>query len=170
MRSILAGAIILTGSLFLFGMGDESIPNLYQPRYMIYTSGQPSIFGMSELSEMGVKSVINVLPDKECVPGEAAIVNANQMEYYAVPFDPQSLSIDTVYEFAELLAVVEKPVLIHCSTGNHAGGMWFAYRVLYEKAPLAQGLKEGRTIGMQRAMEDAVFQFIVTNQTTQTAP
>ncbi len=170
MRNIFVTAIIFISSIFLFGAGDDSIPNLYQPRYLVFTAGQPTLFGMRELSEMGVKTVVNVLPEKECIPGEAAMVNANQMEYYALPFDPSGLNVRTIYEFADLLSVVDKPILIHCSTGNHVGGLWFAYRVLVEEASLAQGLREGRKIGMKPAMEDAVFEFIITARTTQTAP
>ena len=168
MRNTLVTMIVLISSIFVFA-SDDSIPNLYQPRYMVFTAGQPTLFGMRELSDMGVKTVINVLPEKECIPGEAATVSANEMEYYALPFDPSGLTIQTIYEFGELLSTVDRPVVIHCSTGNHVGGLWFAYRVLVEKAPLAQGMKEGRKIGMKPAMEDAVFEFIRT-QRTATAP
>jgi uncharacterized protein (TIGR01244 family) len=162
MKNILVTVIVFISSILLFGAGDDSIPNLYQPRYLVFTAGQPTLFGMRELSEMGVKTVVNVLPDRECIPGEAAMVSANQMEYYKFPFDPSGLSMQRIYEFGELLSAVDRPVLIHCSTGNHVGGLWFAYRVLIEKASLPQALKEGRRIGMKPAMEDAVFEFIRT--------
>lgn len=168
MRNALVTMIVLIGSIFVFAT-DDSIPNLYQPRYMVFTAGQPTSFGMRELSDMGVKTVINVLPEKECIPGEEATVSANEMEYHALPFDPSGLTIQTIYEFGELLNNVDRPVIIHCSTGNHVGGLWFAYRVLVEKAPLAQGMKEGRKIGMKQEMEDAVFEFI-RSQRTATAP
>lgn len=159
MKNILVTVIVFISSIFLFAAGDDSIPNLYQPRYLVFTSGQPTLFGMSEVAAMGVKSVVNVLPEEECIPGEDAMVRAQEMEYYRLPFD---LNMQTIYEFGEMLNSVEKPVLFHCSTGNHVGGLWFGYRVLVEKAPLAQALKEGRRIGMKPAMEDAVFEFIRT--------
>ena len=168
MKNILVVAGIFICSIFLFGAGDDSIPNLYQPRYLVFTSGQPTALGMREVSEMGVRSVINVLPEKECIPGEEAIVLTNEMEYYSLPFDPSALNLQTVREFGELLNTVEQPLLIHCSTGNHVGGLWFAYRVLVEKAPLARAMKEGRRIGMQPAMEDAVFEFIQTQTNSRT--
>lgn len=164
MRSILVTAIVFISSIFLCAASDDSIPNLYQPRYMIFTAGQPTLFGMKELSEMGVKTVINVLPERECIPGEDAMVRANQMEYYRLPFDPSGLTLQTIYEFEEKLRTADRPVLIHCSTGNHVGGLWFAYRVLVEKASLAQALKEGRKIGMKPAMEETVFEFIRTQK------
>jgi hypothetical protein len=39
--------------------------------------------------------------------------------------------------------------------------MWFAYRVLVEKAPLAIALKEARLIGLKPQMEDAIFNWVV---------
>ncbi len=168
MKNIFATGIVFLCSIVFVGAGNDSIPNLYQPRYLVFTAGQPTLFGMREVSEMGVKSVLNVLPEQECIAGEDAIVQANGMEYYRVPFDPSGIALQTIYEFAELLNTMEKPILIHCSTGNHVGGLWFAYRVLVEKASLAQAMKEGRKIGMKPAMEDAVFEFIRI-QTTGTA-
>ena len=165
MKNILVTMVVFISS-FLFAAGDDSIPNLYQPRYQVLTAGQPTLFGIKELSQMGVKTVINVLPERECIPGEDETVYAHQMEYHSLPFDPSGLNAETISQFAELLKNVDKPVLIHCSTGNHVGGLWFAYRVLVEKASLVQGMKEGRKIGMKPAMEDAVFEFI-RNQTAE---
>src|SRR5687768_6342320 len=111
MKNISVTLIVLVSSL-LFAAGDDAIPNLYQPRYQVLTAGQPTLFGMRELSEMGVKAVINVLPEEECLPGEEAIVSANKMEYHRVPFDPSGITLQTIYDFAELLNAVDKPVLI----------------------------------------------------------
>jgi hypothetical protein len=84
-----------------------------------------------------------------------------------LPFDTRHFDRQTVERFGQLpFAHRKQPILIHCSTGNHVGGLWFAYRVVIEKAPLALALKEGRRIGMQPAMEDMVFQW-VTNPSLQ---
>lgn len=140
---------------------DDSLPNLQNPRIDIYTAGQPTEEGFQKLASMRVKSVINVLPEKECMSGEANIVQNNKMEYHSFPFDPATIKLETVQKFGELLQSQQKPVLIHCSTGNHVGGMWFAYRVLVERAPLAIALKEARLIGLKPQMEDAIFNWVV---------
>jgi uncharacterized protein (TIGR01244 family) len=139
----------------------DPLPNLQTPALDIYTAGQPTEEGFQKLASMGVKSVINVLPVKECVPGEENIVQNNKMEYHSFPFDPSSIKLETVQKFGALLKSQKRPVLIHCSTGNHVGGMWFAYRVLVERAPLAIALKEARAIGLKPQMEDAIFNWVV---------
>jgi uncharacterized protein (TIGR01244 family) len=140
---------------------DDNLPNLQSPRIDIYTAGQPTEEGFQKLASMGVKSVINVLPEKECISGEKNIVQNNKMEYHSFPFDPATIKLETVQKFGDLLRSQKKPVLIHCSTGNHVGGMWFAYRVLVERAPLAIALKEARAIGLKPQMEDAIFNWVV---------
>jgi uncharacterized protein (TIGR01244 family) len=157
--------IIVTSFGFVGAATDEQIPNLQQPKYMIFTSGQPSALGFDQLRAMGVATVINVLPTKECLEGEQALVEGNEMSYHQLPFDPQELNRETLVNFAKLLSMAERPVLIHCSTGNHVGGLWFAYRVLLNNASLPQALKEARRIGMKPAMENTVFQWVMDQRT-----
>ena len=61
--------VVLMSSAFLFGM-ESDLPNLYQPRYLIFTSGQPTSAGYHMLQQMGIMTVINVLPEQECDPAE----------------------------------------------------------------------------------------------------
>lgn len=165
MKNTIAIMVILFSFVCVFAFPGD-LPNLYQPRYQVFTAGQPTNVGYGQLAVMGVKTVINVLPENECIAGEPSMVIANNMVYYSLPFDPSNLNKETLEQFALLLANEEKPVLIHCSTGNHVGGLWFAYRVLIEKAHLSQALKEGRLIGMQPAMEDIVFNWVTTAATS----
>lgn len=160
MKGALAILLFLTIS-FLAAATTDEIPNLQNIRYDIYTSGQPTEEGFQKLADMGVKSVINVLPEKECLPGEESVVHSKKMTYLALPFDPATIKLETVQQFGALLRDQKKPVLIHCSTGNHVGGMWFAYRVLVEKAHLGVALKEARLIGLKPQMEDAIFNWVV---------
>jgi uncharacterized protein (TIGR01244 family) len=146
---------------FAFSQALDPIPNLQHPQYQIYTAGQPTDEGFRQLATMGIKTVINVLPEKECIPGETQIVTANGMKYITVPFNLNGFNKETILRFAQILDQVEKPVLIHCSTGNHVGGMWFAYRVIAEKAPLWLALKEARQIGMKPQLEDSLFDWVV---------
>jgi uncharacterized protein (TIGR01244 family) len=146
--------------VFAFAAPTGDLPNLQHIRYQVFTSGQPTIVGYSELTTMGIQTVINVLPEQECQPGEESMVRANNMKYLHEPFHPNDLNRKTVEEFTVLLHSAKKPLLIHCSTGNHVGGLWLAYRVLIERAPLATAIDEARRIGIQPAMEEAVVSWI----------
>jgi protein tyrosine phosphatase (PTP) superfamily phosphohydrolase (DUF442 family) len=151
--------IVLMSCAFLFAF-ESDLPNLYQPRYLILTSGQPTNIGYRLLQQMGVETVINVLPEPECDPGERSEVISNNMFYFSHPFDPTNINRETVLQFGKLIKNVDKPVLVHCSTGNHVGGIWFAFRVLVEKAPVGSAIAEGRRIGMKPEMENAVLQWL----------
>ncbi len=140
------------------------IPNLQQPQDKIFTSGKPDQGGFDHIAASGIKTVINVLPERNCVPGEAEIVMSNNMDYRTVPFHLFEFRKETIEQFADVLKNAQKPVLIHCGTGNHAGGIWFAYRVLVEKAPLDEALKEGRMIGMRKELEERLFDWVLENR------
>lgn len=160
MKSLTLFITLIGTFLFVFGYTVDQIPNLQQPKVFVYTSGQPSEEGFAKLSAMGIKTVINVLPENQSVPNEAEIVRANNMTYRSVPFHLSGFKKQTVEHFAEVLNKAEKPVLIHCATGNHVGGLWFAYRLLQQDIPLEQALAEGRKIGMRPKLENDLYLWI----------
>jgi uncharacterized protein (TIGR01244 family) len=138
---------------FLFAIPANLVPNLQSPRPEVYTSGQPSNEGFEQLANAGIVSVINVLPEKYCIKDEAQVVTASGMIYRTIPFNTSSFRKETIEQFADTLRKIKKPVLIHCSTGNHVGGMWFAYRYLIEDRPLEEALNEARIIGLRPGLE-----------------
>jgi uncharacterized protein (TIGR01244 family) len=160
MKSLTLLITILGIFVFVLAYPIDQIPNLQQPKVFVYTSGQPSEEGFRKLSAMGIKTVINVLPEKQCVPNEFEIVTANNMVYRSVPFHLSGFKRETIEHFAQVLNKAEKPVLIHCATGNHVGGLWFAYRLLEQDIPLEQATSEGRKIGMRPELENNLFLWI----------
>jgi uncharacterized protein (TIGR01244 family) len=139
----------------------DHIPNLHRPAFYVYTAGQPDDEGFRQIAAMGIKTVINVLPQKQCMANEGSIARANNMAYELLPFELSGFRRETIVRFAEILKTSKKPVLIHCSTGNHVGGLWFAYRVLEEDVPLNQALIEARRIGINMELENGLFLWVV---------
>jgi uncharacterized protein (TIGR01244 family) len=160
MKNLFFVIMFLATFIFALAYPVDQIPNLQQVKVFVYTSGQPSEEGFQKLAAMGIKTVINVLPEKQCVPNEFEIVSANNMVYRSVPFHLSGFKKQTIEHFANVLEKAEKPVLIHCATGNHVGGLWFAYRLLEKDIPLEQALKEGRKIGMRPELENNLFLWI----------
>src|SRR4029078_8864839 len=154
---------ILTLAEFLFAVPANLVPNLQSPRPEILTSGQPTNEGFEQLANEGIRSVINVLPEKYYVKEEAQIVLANGMVYRTIPFNTTNFRKETVEQFADTLRKIRKPVLIHCSTGNHVGGMWFSYRYLIEKRPLEEALMEARMIGLRLGLEYTIVYYLFYN-------
>ena len=160
MRNYLAFICMFLGCMFLAGFSDEQIPNLTQPRPDVFTSGQPTETGFQEIAAMGIKTVINVLPEAQCLKGEANTVRSNHMVYKSFPFETATLTRDMVDDFGYVMMTAEQPVLIHCSTGNHVGGLWLAYRVVVDHAPLSVALREARRIGIKPGMEQSVLRWL----------
>jgi uncharacterized protein (TIGR01244 family) len=157
MKTLLVSFFMVSFISFIFGETPNHVPNLHRAGFYVYTSGQPTEEGFQQIAGMGIKTVINVLPERQCVANEREIVVANGMVYRSIPFELTGFRKETIEHFAEILKKAEKPVLIHCSTGNHVGGLWFANRILIDKYPLEQALKEGRKIGMKPELENDLF-------------
>lgn len=164
MRNSIPWLIFLALLTFGFSIPAEEVPNFQVARFEVFTSGQPTQEGFRLIADTGVKTVINVLPTEECIVNEESIVKANDMLYEHYPFETSGFKRETFEKFALLLAQVRKPVLVHCSTGNHVGGLWFGYRVLVDNAPLPLALKEARRIGMKPELEDAMFHWLASQQ------
>ncbi len=164
MRHSIPIIFVLFCLTFVFAAPIDQIPNLQQPRTNVFTSGQPTETGFRLIADTGVNSVINVLPERECLINEKAIVAANQMIYYHLPFETAGFRKETFEQFAQLMKKAEKPVLIHCSTGNHVGGLWFGYRVLIERVSLPVALIEARQIGMKPALENTLIDWLVSQR------
>ena len=151
---------VFVSILFLFAFSEDQVPNLTQPRPNVFACGQPTEAGFQELAAMGIRTVINVLPEPQCLKGEQNMVQMNHMVYKRLPFETATLTRDTVDEFGYLMMTSEQPVLIHCTTGNHVGGLWLAYRVSVEHAPVSVALREARKIGIQPSMENMVLHWL----------
>jgi uncharacterized protein (TIGR01244 family) len=163
MKHWLMPLLLLLGVASLFAARME-IPKLWNPQEGIYTAGQPTEEGFQQLADMGIKTVINVLPERCCDPDESEIVTSRGMLYRTVPFSLTDFKKGTVLQFAEILDHAKKPLLIHCSTGNHVGGLWFSYRVLMEKAPVEEALREARIIGLSPDLEKRLVDWIYTQR------
>jgi uncharacterized protein (TIGR01244 family) len=164
MKTWIVFFIAFSSVSLLLGQTRDAVPNLQRPAFYIYTSGQPTEEGFRQLAGMGIKTVINVLPERQCIQNEREMVITNGMVYRSIPFELRGFRKETIKYFAEILEKAEKPVLIHCATGNHVGGLWFAYRILIDNYPLEQALKEGRRIGMRPDLEDELFLWLAIDQ------
>jgi protein tyrosine phosphatase (PTP) superfamily phosphohydrolase (DUF442 family) len=67
----------------------------------------------------------------------------------SVPITPETFRRQDVEEIASVLREPERgPVLLHCASGNRAGGVWTVLRVM-EGRPYDEAEAEGRRIGLQ---------------------
>ena len=115
-----------------------------------YLAGQPGAEDFKLLKERGVTRVINLRTEGEVGFDEAAVVGGLGMEYHHVPFSAPETLTDKVFDrVRELLKKDNGAVLLHCGSANRVGAVWLAKRVLDDKAPYEQALREAQEVGLK---------------------
>lgn len=126
----------------------HDLPNACLPQANLLTGGQPSRACLEAAQRAGYHTVVNLRPPGEHDEfDEAAAVHALGMEYVCIPVaGPQDLTADAVEALETALAKAgERPVLVHCKSGNRVGAL-FALRA---------GLKTGANVEDALAFGDA---------------
>lgn len=161
-RVIICCIMFISSSLQIDADEQKDIPNLKQPRQGVYVAGQPTKEGFKMLSARGVRSVINLRRiDEAGAREEVKEVTKLKMNYFHIPLTPASFSMEHVYALHRILENSKNlTVLVHCSSGSRAGGLWFVYRTLIEEEDCMVAIQEGRELGMKPELEEVLFHFV----------
>ena len=109
---------------------DEILPNAKRPEPDVLAGGQPSAESLAAAQSAGFKTVINIRGEGEAGTGREE-AEALGMTYVALPIaGAGDLNAENARAFAELLANAERPVIVHCGSGNRVGGL-FALKAHY---------------------------------------
>lgn len=153
MRSIqpltaLALGLILCGSL---AAQTVEIPYQAKPLENVTTAGQPDAAALQSLAETGVTTVIDlrgVAEDRGF--NEQSVVEAAGMTYIALPVEGASgITYENAAALDRILADIDGPVLLHCSTSNRVGAL-LALREKLNGADDERALELGREAGLTR--------------------
>lgn len=103
----------------------QPAPQWHQPRPGLYTGGQPSPADWAALKAQGVTMVVNLRPDAEMAGrNEAAEVAAAGMAYIGIPVaGADAVNADNARRLWTLLKTSDRPVFVHCASGNRAGAL-----------------------------------------------
>lgn len=123
----------------------------------IFFSGQPDEEALKAFKLAGVTTVVNLRPKSEMDAlefNEAAAVEELGMEYHAHPWPKKdALQREAMEAIERIVSEKHKAgerILLHCSSGNRAGG-WFAIHLRKShKMSLEQSLETGRAAGLSR--------------------
>ncbi len=114
-------------------------------------TSQPAAADLELAAKRGVRTVIDqrkLTEDRGF--NEATLVLSLDMAYINPSFSkPEELTDRMFEESREVMRSAQRPVLMHCQSGNRTGTMWLVYRVLDEGIPLEQALVEAKTIGLR---------------------
>lgn len=116
----------------------RGVPNACQILPTVITGGQPTPEHLDALAKSGNAIVVDMREPMEPRGfDEPALVKKLGMEYKLVPVGPHTMSDTTLSTLRATLAEAgERPVFIHCGSGNRVGG------ALIPALMLDQGMEE----------------------------
>jgi tyrosine-protein phosphatase SIW14 len=129
----------------------EKLPNFHQVNENLYRGAQPQRGGLKKLSELGIKTVVNLRGVSEDTRKEQAEAEASGMRYFNIPMSSLGRPADEQVERA--LAIIDAqenwPVFVHCQRGaDRTGVVIAAYRISHEKWTDEQAITEAKRFGL----------------------
>jgi protein tyrosine/serine phosphatase len=142
----------------------EGIANFGKVNDTLYRGAQPDAAGITNLSRLGIKTIINLRQAKDVWKEEEAIARANGILYTNMPL--RGLGRPTNRQIAEILAIIATaplPVFVHCEFGcDRTGTVIACYRIKHHKWSGDSALQEARKYGMskwERGMRRFILDF-----------
>jgi len=129
----------------------------------IFLASQPAADDLRQAQKGGVKTVINLRPESEIKEfDEPKLVGELGLHYVNIPFAAPAELTDAVFAKArETLFQAEKPILLHCHSGNRVGAIWLAHRVLDDGLAYDAALAEAKEVGLKApALEARAKEYI----------
>jgi len=99
--------------------------NRASPETDVLTGGQPDAADLVKLGKSGFRQVIDLRQDAETPDfDEAKAARDAGLSYASLPIaGAAGLTRENVQAFDRLLADAQRPVLVHCASGNRVGAM-----------------------------------------------
>lgn len=116
----------------------------------IVSAGRLAPGDAERLRDAGVRQVIDLTPDAE-TPGfdEAAAVRDAGLAYSNLPLrGGQDLTRDNVIAFDRLMNAANRPVLVHCASGNRVGAMAALRAAWVDNKPTEEAIAIGKAWGL----------------------
>jgi uncharacterized protein (TIGR01244 family) len=126
------------------------LPNRKDPLAGVTTAGQPSVAQFQAAAKEGFKSVIDLRgPSEDRGLDEPTVVAGLGMNYASLPVEgAEGVTYANASALDKLLAKLEHPVLVHCSTANRAGAL-LALRAKLDGADSETALALGKAAGVK---------------------
>lgn len=114
---------------------EYDLPALKQVSPVILRGGRPSKYGIQQLKEMGIKTIINIDNDEDKLKKEKKWAAKEELEYVSIPLSwwhsPSNKDISQILSLIN--DETKQPVFIHCKHGEDRTGMIIGlYRVFSE--------------------------------------
>lgn len=129
----------------------------------ILLATQPSADDFAHAKEAGVRTVVSMRhPGEHPELDEATLVKGLGMRFVNVPWNGEAELTDAIIDqHRAILRTAARPMLVHCSTGNRVGAIWYAFRVLDGGIEPAQAMSEAKRVGLASpAFEEKVRRYV----------
>jgi uncharacterized protein (TIGR01244 family) len=125
------------------------IANATFPVPGVMASGQPTGEQLQLLAEEGYHTIIDLRPAEEPRGfDEPAAAKDNGMVYVNIPVTPATLDQVAIDRFLAAMSGARKPVIVHCSTANRVGALFYAWLTLEQKETPEKALEKAKAIGL----------------------
>lgn len=128
------------------------VENACRPYPWLVTGGQPSADGLEALAEAGFHDVFDLRGAGEPRGfDEAAAARSMQLNYLQIPVTPADFTDSTFTAFRHHLLAhgPQKPMFIHCASGNRVGAALLPWLVLDKGHSVDTALEIARAVGLQ---------------------
>lgn len=130
-------------------MSKLNVPNAMTPEADVLTGGQPDTSALKAAAAAGYKTVITTRAPGEPVGfDERALVESLGMAFHELPVTGANLNAQTVEAFDALMADAQRPVLLHCGSGNRIGALYALREGWLRGADTATAMRVGESAGM----------------------
>lgn len=141
------------------------IPEARQPLPGVVTGGAPSAEQLRAAQALGYQTVISLLPSQERDEGAPEAVEQLGMRFVSIPIaGADDLTEENARELGRVLRSAERPLILHCASGNRSGALLalaaFYVEGVSAESALELGLRAGLTslrpavearLGLERA-------------------
>ncbi len=128
----------------------DLLPNGRRPFPDILTGGQPTLQQLETAVARGYRTVINLRPVNEGGTTREDVEGLG-MSYVLIPVaGAEGLTIENTRALNDALRDAERPVIVHCASGNRVGAL-FALRAFHVDGKSAdEALEIGKIAGLTR--------------------
>lgn len=117
----------------------------------VFLASRPQPGDLEQAKMGGVKTVVNMMHASEQAGfDEGAFVADLGLAYENPAWNGDAeLTDDMIDRNLEILRTAERPMLVHCSSANRVGAIWYAYRALDGGLSDTEALAEAKVVGLK---------------------
>ncbi len=118
----------------------------------VYLGAQPTRADFAAAARYpGIRTVLDLRRESENRGfDEARQLNELDVEYQNVPCGgPEQLTDEVLDRSLHVIETGQRPLLVHCASGNRVGAVWMAWRMLKNGYSEERALAEAREVGLR---------------------